>query len=105
MLPGWIIGTAGAFRYALPANAGAAKFAKTRVCGYLLASMSAAPADKADTIHFEIREVTEAAVPAEVAQRFGQALIQRCAGKYSDYRTLKMASSLKSRGSNTASSG
>jgi hypothetical protein len=78
VLPGWIIGTAGAFRYALPADAGEAQFAKTHVYGYLLATVSAAPADKADPIHFEFREVTEAAVPPEVVQRFGADLVQHC---------------------------
>jgi hypothetical protein len=78
VLPGWIIGTAGAFRYALPPTAGEAKFAKTHVYGYLLATVSAAPADKADPIHFEFRELTEAVVPAEVVQRFGQDFVQRC---------------------------
>ncbi len=78
VLPGWIIGTAGAFRYALPPTAAEAKFAKTHVYGYLLATVSGAPADKADPIHFEFREVTEAAVPADVVERFGQDFIQRC---------------------------
>jgi len=78
VLPGWIVGTAGAFRYALPADAGEAKFAKTHVYGYLLATVSEAPADKPDPIRFEFREVTQTTVPAEVVQRFGQDFVERC---------------------------
>jgi hypothetical protein len=77
-LPGWIIGTAGAFRYALPAGAAQAKFAKTHVYGYLLATVSAPRPDDADPIRFEFREVTETAVPEDVAERFGSEFLHRC---------------------------
>ena len=40
VLPGWIIGTAGAERYPLPDNAGDAKQAKTNVYGYLVATVN-----------------------------------------------------------------
>jgi hypothetical protein len=78
VLPGWIVGTAGAMRYALPPDARRAKFAKTRVYGYLLATVSPPGADDKDPIHFAYQEVTEAAVPGEVAQRFGPELLRFC---------------------------
>jgi hypothetical protein len=78
VLPGWIIGTAGAFRYALPPGAAQAKLAKTHVYGYLLATVSAPGADGHDPIHFEFREMTEGAVPVDIAQRFGEDFVHRC---------------------------
>ncbi len=55
VLPGWIIGAGGAFRYALPPGT-----------------------NRQDPIHFDCRELTEAAVPIDVAQRFGPDFIHRC---------------------------
>jgi hypothetical protein len=77
VLPGWIIGTGGAVRYALPPEASQAKFARTHVYGYLLATVNA-EADRDDPIHFEFREVSQAAVPAGLVQRFGGDLVDRC---------------------------
>jgi hypothetical protein len=76
VLPGWIVGTAGAYRYALPPAAGLAKFAKTHVYGYLLATVE--PRGSREPLHFEFQEVTEAAVPAEVVARYGGELVHRC---------------------------
>lgn len=42
VLPGWIIGTAGAELYPLPPAAGDAKAAKTNVYGYLVATVNPA---------------------------------------------------------------
>ncbi|MGO9993102.1 MAG: hypothetical protein ACLPTF_11405 [Steroidobacteraceae bacterium] len=78
VLPGWIVGTAGAVRYALPPDAWRAKLAKTHVYGYLLATVSPPGADDKDPIRFAYKEVTEAAVPGEVAQRFGPELLHFC---------------------------
>lgn len=78
VLPGWIVGTAGAARYALPPTASAAKFARNHVYGYLLATVSASKAREQDPIHFEFREVTEEMVPADVMQRFGADFVGRC---------------------------
>ena len=94
VLPGWIISTGGAVRYVLPPEASKAQFAKTRVYGYLLATVSpaaatrpaatgpAAPgsaaADRSDPIHFEFREVSEADVPADVAGRYPADLLHSC---------------------------
>jgi hypothetical protein len=78
VLPGWIVGTAGAIRYSLPPDAARAKFARTHVYGYLLATVSPAGADKKNPIHFEFQEVTEGALAAEVVERFGAEFVLRC---------------------------
>jgi len=78
VLPRWIIGTGGAFRYALPPGAAQAKLAKTHVYGYLLATVSAPGVNGANPIHFEFREMTEGAVPVDIAQRFGTDFLHRC---------------------------
>ena len=77
-LPGWIVGTAGAVRYALPPEAAAAHFARTQVYGYLLATVSAAGSQAEDPIRFEFREVTEAVVPPSVIERFGREFVHQC---------------------------
>jgi hypothetical protein len=78
VLPGWIVGTAGAVRYPLPPDAWRAGLARTHVYGYLLAAVSPPGAKDADPIHFEFRELTEAAVPPAVRQRFGPELVHLC---------------------------
>ena len=78
VLPGWIIGTGGAFRYALPPEAARARLARSHVYGYLLATVEPPGRDRRDPIHFEFREMTEAAVPPDLVQRFGADLIHRC---------------------------
>jgi hypothetical protein len=78
VLPGWIIGTGGAVRYPLPPGAAQAKLARSHVYGYLLATVSPAGAKAQDPIHFEFQEVTEAGVPADVAQRFGPEFLHQC---------------------------
>jgi hypothetical protein len=78
VLPGWIVGTAGAVRYALPPDAARARFARTHVYGYLLATVGPVGADKENPIHFEFQEVTEGSVAADVVDRFGPELVHRC---------------------------
>jgi hypothetical protein len=78
VLPGWIIGTAGAVRYALPADAPATRLARTQVYGFLLATVHPRGANDRDPIQFEFHEVGPAAVPPTVIERFGAALIQEC---------------------------
>jgi hypothetical protein len=75
VLPGWIIGTAGAERYPLPPNAGDAKQAKTRVYGYLLATVSDS---KEDPVQFVFRELQESDVPADVVARYTPGLVHEC---------------------------
>ncbi|HLZ98271.1 MAG TPA: hypothetical protein VKP66_09985, partial [Steroidobacteraceae bacterium] len=78
VLPGWIVGTAGAVRYSLPPEAARAKFARTHVYGYLLADVSPAGAGRKNPIHFEFKEVTEGSVAVDVVDRFGAEFVHRC---------------------------
>jgi hypothetical protein len=77
VLPGWIVGTAGAQRYPLPPNAGDAKAAKTNVYGYLMATVN--PEGKAaGTIEFKFEELKEDSVPQDVVQRFTTPFVHQC---------------------------
>lgn len=78
VLPGWIIGTAGAFRYALPSEASSAKFARTHVYGYLLGSVSPPGVHTEDPVQFSFREVAEQDTPADVVKRFGTEFVHAC---------------------------
>lgn len=73
ILPGWIVGTAGAVRYRLPAGADQASEAKTNVYGYLLGTVNAD-----STVRFDFREIKEQDVPAPVVSRFGHVLVHQC---------------------------
>ena len=73
VLPGWIVGTAGASRAALPPKSNDAKIAKTNVYGYLLAKVSPVGA-----IDFRFHQLEENDIPAEVVARFGPTLVHDC---------------------------
>jgi len=73
VLPGWIIGTAGAYRYELPPGAADAKAAKTNVYGYLLATVS-----PDHTIEFKFHEIAESDIPGAVVTRFSADFVQQC---------------------------
>jgi hypothetical protein len=78
VLPGWIVGTAGAVRYKLPKDA--EKFspiARTNVYGYMLATVNP-PDEPAGTIHFDFRETKPEDVPADVQTKFGADLVKWC---------------------------
>lgn len=75
VLPGWIIGTAGAERYTLPPNAKDAKSAKAHVYGYLMATVDSS---REDPVHFHFEQLTEADVPKKVVDRFTQAVVHEC---------------------------
>ncbi|MDB6104234.1 MAG: hypothetical protein JWO52_4233 [Gammaproteobacteria bacterium] len=77
-LPGWIVGTAGAVRYALPPEASQARLARTHVYGYLLGTVAKSGVNDRDPIHFEFQEVTESTVPADVTQHFGAEFVHQC---------------------------
>lgn len=69
-LPGWIVGTTGAVRYALPSEASQAQEAKTNTYGYLVATVEP-DGDPPGSIRFEFREIAETDVPADTARRYG----------------------------------
>jgi Calcineurin-like phosphoesterase len=73
VLPGWIVGTAGAVRYTLPPKVGDAKAAKTNVYGYLLATVHSD-----HTIDFRFHELQESDVPVAIASRFSQDFVHQC---------------------------
>jgi hypothetical protein len=77
VLPGWIIGTAGAVRYRLPANVKDANAAMTDVYGYLLATVNPRGAERG-TIHFEFKQLQENAMPDSVVRRFTPAFVHEC---------------------------
>ena len=77
VLPGWIIGTAGAQRYPLPPATGDAKAAKTNVYGYLMATVN--PEGEAPgTIKFKFEELKEDSIPDSVVQRFTKQFVHQC---------------------------
>ncbi len=82
VLPGWIVGTAGAVRYALPDDRSGARAAMTNVYGYLLATLHADGG-----IRFEFRKLDEKDIPASVASRFTPDFVHWCFAENSNART------------------
>ena len=74
VLPGWIVGTAGAVRYPLPPESADARTAITNVYGYLLAT---AGADDGN-VKFEFKQLQEQDIPADVVQRFTEQFVHEC---------------------------
>ena len=73
VLPGWIVGTAGAVRYALPEGSNQAKQALTKVYGYLLGTVN-----PEGEIRFDFHEIKPSDVPAAVVDRFKPDFVQWC---------------------------
>jgi hypothetical protein len=75
VLPGIIVGTAGAVRYRLPDTAQllAPEKAQTDVYGYLIATVDAAGA-----VTFDFRRIDRASVPQDVVTRYGAELVDWC---------------------------
>ncbi len=75
VLPGIIIGTAGAIRYRLPDTALGfpPQRAKTDVYGYLIATV-----DANGVIAFEFRQIDRASVPQDVVGRYGADFVDWC---------------------------
>ena len=82
VLPGWIMGSAGAVRYRLPTDRALSTIDKTDIYAYLLGTVS-----PDGTITFEVREVKQADVPANVVDEFSPGLVKWCFEQNkSDYR-------------------
>jgi len=77
VLPGWIIGTAGAERYPLPPGVENANAAKEYIYGYLLATVNP-PHEPVGTIRFEFKQLDENAIPAETVTRFSAPFVHQC---------------------------
>lgn len=73
VLPGWIVGSAGAVRYRLPQEHAAATVAMTDIYGYLLATVA-----PDGSVTFEFNEVKEADVPASVVTEFSREQVNWC---------------------------
>ncbi|MGO9271748.1 MAG: caspase family protein [Terriglobia bacterium] len=76
VLPGWIVGTAGAVRYALPEGSYQAKLAMTNVYGYLLATVTSC-----GEIVFDFQEIKQRDVPSAVVDRFKPDFVEWCFDK------------------------
>lgn len=73
VLPGWIVGTAGAQRYALPKESASAHASQTDVYGFLTGSV------KPDgEIQFAFQQLNESDVPAKVVDRYTPAFVHWC---------------------------
>ena len=73
VLPGWIVGTAGAERYALPPNSKDARAAETNVYGYLLGTV------RADgEIEFTFQRLSESEIPAAVKSHYNPEFVHWC---------------------------
>jgi hypothetical protein len=73
VLPGWIVGTAGAVRYPLPPNASDAHGALVNVYGALLGTVH-----PGGEISFEFEQLEEKDVPAAVTSRYGKDFVHWC---------------------------
>jgi len=73
VLPGWIVGTAGAVRYALPPNTADAHGALTNVYGSLLGTVQ-----PSGEINFEFEKLSESDIPASVTSRYGKDFVHWC---------------------------
>lgn len=78
VLPGWIIGTAGAQRYALPPNYKDAQDAQANAYGYLLGTVQ-----PNGEIRFAFHKLNKSDIPAPVASRFTSQFVDWCFGKNS----------------------
>jgi hypothetical protein len=73
VLPGWIVGTAGAERYPLPREAASARAAETNVYGFLLGTVN-----PDGEIRFAFQRVNEPDIPASVVQRYTPEFVHWC---------------------------
>jgi Calcineurin-like phosphoesterase len=73
VLPGWIVGTAGAIRYALPTDHSGARTAETNVYGFLLAEVK-----PSGEIEFTFKRLQESDVPPAVAGRYKPEFVHWC---------------------------
>jgi hypothetical protein len=81
VLPGWIVGTAGAMRYALPPGAARAKEARQKIYGYLRGDVRADGA-----IDFVFQEIKREDIPEAVKQRYTPEFVDVCFDKNTDFR-------------------
>jgi hypothetical protein len=73
VLPGWIVGTAGAVRYALPPNTSDAHGALVNVYGSLVGTVQ-----PSGEISFEFDKLEEKDIPETVTARYGHDFVHWC---------------------------
>ena len=73
VIPGWIVGTAGAFRYKLPAEAAQASDKAEFKSGYLLGTVHSD-----GTVDFQFREMKQEDVPQQTQAKYGADLVRYC---------------------------
>jgi hypothetical protein len=73
VLPGWIVGTAGAVRYALPPKSSDARIALVNTYGSLLGTVQ-----PNGEINFEFQKLEEKDVPSSVTARYGKDFVHWC---------------------------
>ena len=73
VLPGWIVGTAGAVRYRLPQGVAPGSTTRTDVYGYLLATVMSD-----QSVQFEFKEVSLADAKAANSAKYAESLIEWC---------------------------
>jgi hypothetical protein len=81
VLPGWIIGTAGAMRYSLPPDIRKAKEARQKVYGYLLATVH-----QDGSIDFSFKKVGRSDIPDSVVQRYTPEFTDYCFNQNTDFK-------------------
>ncbi|HKW77286.1 MAG TPA: hypothetical protein VJN64_17265 [Terriglobales bacterium] len=81
VLPGWIIGTAGAVRYALPPDKDQAREALTKVYGYLLGTVNGD-----GSVDFKFQQLSPEAIHAASDARFGPDFVNYCIEKNADFK-------------------
>jgi hypothetical protein len=79
ILPGWIIGTAGAVRYKLPPNASQAHAAMTDVYGFLVGTV-----DDKGGIRFDFQRLSESDVPEAITSRYTPQFVHWCFAENSE---------------------
>jgi hypothetical protein len=73
VLPGWIVGTAGAVRYPLPPGSSDANGALVNVYGSLVGTVQTS-----GEIHFKFEELSESDIPVSVVNRYGKDFVHWC---------------------------
>jgi hypothetical protein len=81
VLPGWIVGTAGAVRYALPPNSSDAHGALVNVYGSLVGTVQ-----PSGEIRFEFDKLEEKDIPETVTARYGHDFVHWCFAENSQAR-------------------
>jgi hypothetical protein len=82
-LPGWIVGTAGAVRYALPPDAPRAKEARTKVYGYLLGTVH-----QDGKIDFKFEEIKKSDTSSAIRRRYAPQFVDFCFDKNTAFNQL-----------------